>query len=189
MVKVNKKALSAFIENYMKEMEELQVQLRKKGQDAIEHLWKELSKEVPSLGAIVWTQYTPYFNDGEECHFGVNEPEFYALTAGEVDEEYDPAYGSSELPLGNKWIPQDMTFEEFQKKYGKWYDKNDFDTRQKMSALITQEQANILAEVSALLQSGEFSDTLQYVYDNHVRVTILLTADGVKTRTESYDHE
>jgi hypothetical protein len=30
----------------------------------------------PTMHSFGWTQYTPYFNDGEPCVFGVNEPWF-----------------------------------------------------------------------------------------------------------------
>ena len=30
----------------------------------------------PEVKTIRWVQYTPYFNDGDECYFGVQEPYF-----------------------------------------------------------------------------------------------------------------
>ncbi len=32
--------------------------------------------ECPKVQAVIWSQYTPYFNDGDECVFSVNEPNF-----------------------------------------------------------------------------------------------------------------
>lgn len=32
--------------------------------------------ENPAVQAIVWSQYTPYFNDGDTCKFGINEVYF-----------------------------------------------------------------------------------------------------------------
>lgn len=34
---------------------------------------QDIFDRCPSLSHIVWTQYTPYFNDGETCTFGVHE--------------------------------------------------------------------------------------------------------------------
>lgn len=31
-----------------------------------------LFQQYPQLKSVSWTQYTPYFNDGEECRFSVN---------------------------------------------------------------------------------------------------------------------
>lgn len=33
---------------------------------------EEVFKKYPDIKNIGWTQYTPYFNDGEPCEFGVN---------------------------------------------------------------------------------------------------------------------
>jgi hypothetical protein len=35
---------------------------------------KPIFKKYPKINAIGWNQYTPYFNDGEECEFEVHEP-------------------------------------------------------------------------------------------------------------------
>ena len=32
---------------------------------------KELFTTLPKIQAVRWTQYTPYFNDGDECVFGL----------------------------------------------------------------------------------------------------------------------
>jgi len=49
---------------------------------------KTFMDEHPDVKAIGWTQYTPYFNDGEECVFGVND-----LHASLVDERDDEVGG------------------------------------------------------------------------------------------------
>ena len=38
--------------------------------------FKEFFKKVPEVKVIKWAQYTPYFNDGDACIFGVNEPTY-----------------------------------------------------------------------------------------------------------------
>jgi hypothetical protein len=40
-------------------------------------------EECPKVQAVIWSQYTPYFNDGDECVFSVNEPNF-------VTKNFDP---------------------------------------------------------------------------------------------------
>lgn len=37
---------------------------------------KEAFDRFPTLQAISWCQYAPYFNDGEPCEFSVHDPEF-----------------------------------------------------------------------------------------------------------------
>ena len=40
---------------------------------------KELQNEFPFINSFSWKQYTPYFNDGEECVFraGTSKGEIY----------------------------------------------------------------------------------------------------------------
>lgn len=45
--------------------------------------------EHPELVTVSWTQYTPYFNDGSECYFSVNEQYVNGLDSyGEESSEY-----------------------------------------------------------------------------------------------------
>lgn len=36
-------------------------------------------KDIPNFLRLEWSQYTPYFNDGDTCHFSINEPQIYLL--------------------------------------------------------------------------------------------------------------
>lgn len=51
--------------------------------EASKDLFSRFWEENPKVHAIVWTQYTPYFNDGETCYFRVGE--MYPMTK----ENYD----------------------------------------------------------------------------------------------------
>lgn len=62
-------------------------------------------EECPKVQAVVWSQYTPYFNDGDECVFGVNDPCFVTKNFDRDDlqnpYEYEDAdeYGCLSIPL------------------------------------------------------------------------------------------
>jgi hypothetical protein len=49
----------------------------------------ELFEEFPELESFSWTQYTPYFNDGDTCEFSANidYPEIEGI--GEANDDYD----------------------------------------------------------------------------------------------------
>lgn len=54
----------------------------------------EIFKNIPQLKAISWIQYTPYFNDGDECRFSIREiiyynyiPDRYFRYAEEFEDE------------------------------------------------------------------------------------------------------
>lgn len=42
---------------------------------------------VPGVEAVKWNQYTPYFNDGEPCEFGIGEA--YVRITGQDEEAGD----------------------------------------------------------------------------------------------------
>lgn len=41
--------------------------------------------DVPGVKALIWDQYTPYFNDGDPCEFSVNEVR--VILAGDSDDD------------------------------------------------------------------------------------------------------
>lgn len=59
------------------------------GQTLIKEVFTSFFNETPDIKLIAWTQYTPYFNDGEECIFEINDP-FYSLKDVDVSTLGDP---------------------------------------------------------------------------------------------------
>ena len=52
----------------------------------------ELFDKYPNLVSFSWTQYAPYFNDGEACTFGVNAddiPAEFTEDSGDIIDFYD----------------------------------------------------------------------------------------------------
>lgn len=45
--------------------------------------------ENTRIKSIRWSQYTPYFNDGDECVFCVNDPYFSESEYGDIDDGVD----------------------------------------------------------------------------------------------------
>lgn len=64
--------------------------LRKEGEAAVKEAFKDLFEKFPELELIWWTQYTPYFNDGDVCTFRVNE--FYSVFSDPTDPEGETDY-------------------------------------------------------------------------------------------------
>lgn len=70
---------------------ELDATIRDYGEGAIKQLVKAFMTKHPYVTALMWRQYTPYFNDGDPCIFGVNEPEVFIVP--ELCATYDPHHG------------------------------------------------------------------------------------------------
>lgn len=90
--KAKKKAkkLTKSISDLKKLKEEYEKVLREKGQEIMKEAIEAFFKANPKVTGVAWSQYTPHFNDGDPCVFGVNEPGF---SVSEVDKSDFPAHG------------------------------------------------------------------------------------------------
>lgn len=64
---------------------EAKEQIGKAGKKAVSALFKNFFAANTDVTAIGWTQYTPHFNDGDPCEFGVRD--FYFNTKADLDFE------------------------------------------------------------------------------------------------------
>jgi hypothetical protein len=61
--------------NLSAQLTEIQERTRREAQEVLKPGLKEFMDSHLDVEAIRWTQYTPYFNDGETCTFGVHDLE------------------------------------------------------------------------------------------------------------------
>ncbi len=54
-----------------------------KMKSSFKELFEEFFKEAPNIQALAWSQYTPYFDDGNECVFDIHEIIF-------ITKNFDP---------------------------------------------------------------------------------------------------
>jgi hypothetical protein len=106
-------ALKTMIENLKKAREAYDKQLAALGENAQKAVVESLAELIPKGKVLVWSQYTPYFNDGEACTFSVRDP--YLQDENE-DDEHDP-YEGDDLPKGlaKAWdaLPEDLMEKAF----------------------------------------------------------------------------
>jgi hypothetical protein len=69
------------------ELEELKKQHLEKSKILFGNVSKALFEKHPLLESFSWPQYTPYFNDGDECTFSahVDEPDMNGIDGYEID--------------------------------------------------------------------------------------------------------
>ncbi|MGZ4850513.1 MAG: hypothetical protein ACXV2C_03930 [Candidatus Bathyarchaeia archaeon] len=77
------------IDQIVTEFEVVKKEFEKKAATALKKAFTEFFNSNPRVGQIYWCQYSPYFNDGEECVFGVHE--MYA-NVGEEPYEFGREY-------------------------------------------------------------------------------------------------
>lgn len=138
---------------------------------AKEAFTKEASTLLNDLGidSFSWTQYTPYFNDGDICVFGVN-----------ADWDYSVQINGHPLTDFWKYDWQD-TKEYFLRDITDNY--NDWDDE------IERSEGEFVPPVSAYRDVGEFinsfdEDDLEYMFGEGL---VVVTKDGITT--DYYEHD
>lgn len=86
-----------------------QAEMRDKSKGLIEAAVNRFLDSCPEVTGVHWTQYTPYFNDGDSCEFGVNEMCYHILD--DEDDEIEP-YESTTLYTGDALKSAEEKLEE-----------------------------------------------------------------------------
>jgi len=63
---------------------------------------KKIFSDHPRLIAFKWSQYTPYFNDGDTCEFGINDAYYKFDDTEEEDGDYGDGFQSVYSYKGNE---------------------------------------------------------------------------------------
>lgn len=75
-----------------KRMEDLKQEMKIAGGDYFKMATLAVFEEYPELESFAWTQYTPYFMDGDVCEFGVN-PDYIDAVINGTEVEVSKCYG------------------------------------------------------------------------------------------------
>jgi hypothetical protein len=70
----------------IKEFDAFMDEFKVKAKVALKEEFKTFFEQNPEVHTIRWTQYAPYFNDGEPCEFSVHEPVFLSAPTDSEDE-------------------------------------------------------------------------------------------------------
>lgn len=156
-----------------------QAELQRKFQEQAQGLFKEITKEFfdknPGITGVVWTQYTPYFNDGDTCVFSVQDPTF---TNAPVDELSDIRWGDYEGDTEGVWAADNVGYVlESDREYHQ-------DTKNAILA-VGGVDAAACALFSKAVGSSEMEDVMQAMFGDHVKV--IATREGFDV--EDYDHD
>ncbi len=124
-------------------------------------LFAPLFAEHPEVKGLKWTQYTPYFNDGDTCEFSSHHEDAEILFAEPDDSAADA--DEDEESDGEYYIPTD--------RFG--YDSKEYKAAAKIQEKFTAE----FPELS--------DDDMESLFGDHVEVTLF--PDRVEV--EEYEHE
>ena len=176
------------LEDYIAQREAAEAVLKKLQADALEVFPKEvqaLFDRHPVLEFVSWTQYAPYFNDGDPCTFSVHEAYINGIS-GDYCETRCPECGYEEEceHLAPYIIPYDE-MESIDKREDESYE--DYNKR-RLAAHIRPEVREAMLEAirDAKKLIGAFSeDTYESMFGDGVQV--VLKRDGIEV--EGYNHD
>lgn len=149
------------VQNLRKEYEKT---IRKEFGAVLSGLTVELFGDFPEVKGVVWTQYTPHFNDGDPCEFGINEPRVM------LDQQFADACGDSIYDYDDESF--EFTTYDIRDKASK------SDVELKLLAI--EEKLN---EFERFL--NEFSMVVKETYGDGVKVTMTPSGGSV----DDYSHD
>lgn len=150
---------------------------KEESQELLKGVFKEFWDKNPGVTAIIWTQYTPYFNDGDTCEFGVHEPVF--TNAKDDDIENVTSYGEYEGDDKSVWAFEGSI--KYILDHNAAYYK---DTQDKIIASGGYDRES-LEGMYGLILEPELEDVFKSMFGDHVRVTA--TRDGFEV--DEYEHD
>lgn len=150
--------INELIENYTAAKKEFQKEATK----LLKEEFKTFFKEVPEVKVIKWTQFTPYFNDGDACIFSVNDPTFSNADDASLVNPWGE-YEGDEDDAGNVFC--------FQGTYG-------------LPKELKGKKA-LISAMDKLICDEAMEDVMLAAFGDHAVVTV--TADGIDV--EEYEHD
>lgn len=158
------------IENLQNEYASMKNTFCESMKQSMKEFFVEFFNENPSINAVIWTQYTPYFNDGDECVFSVSEPCFTNASSENLNDvspwgEYEG--DNDDIVVFTEW--------EVSRRNSNIPD------------FIKSLQINVrsIEYLSSMLQSENMSDIMLETFGDHCRVTA--TRDGFEI--VEYEHD
>jgi hypothetical protein len=181
------------LKDLTEETKRLQKQIEERGKAALLDASKALLDQFPAVQKIYWTQYTPYFNDGEACYFRVNS--VHALMK---NPEKQAKYEAEKRSHEDKQATAKALSEEQRKKLGieleEWIEP-DLDSlcdEEYVSSYSADKKRakygpvwDAIVQLSEWVEDSANKDTLETVFGDHVQVCIARAGVTV----EEYEHE
>ena len=148
--------------------------LRSSLEPEIEPALRGLLQKYPTVKAFYWTQYTPYFNDGDRCEFSVND---VSVSFKDVsnDSSASEQVRESDEEVEDEPAEEDEDNYDYDERGGflDYYSLGRDDPRR----IVIQEINSFVQAIPADLMESAFGDGMRVVVDR----------DGVETM--DYEHE
>ena len=146
----------------------------------VKPLFDKLPEVIKTIG---WIQYTPYFNDGDECRFSVHCDIDYGIriNRGYLDDLEDEDGEDVKLFGSSLYAMRHFGTD----RYAEWVEKYPEDKINEETKERDLEIYNTLKEFSDLIYSID-ADILKDLFEDHSE--IIVHRNGT-VETEEYDHD
>lgn len=131
--------------------------------ESLNSLAGDIFKTIPELKAISWIQFTPYFNDGDECVFSIREVIFYNFIPNRYFR-YAEEFEDDEYPE-NYWAAGDYELG-------------------KNKTTLSEEKIKFLKKFETTINQNR--DFVKEIFGDHSKV--IWNADGIKIEDYSEHH-
>lgn len=183
------------INDSIKEMQEQMRAIEKKAREEGETLFAKeiqpLFDKYDFLGSISWTQYTPWFNDGDECVFGSHHEDAAINSVTDIENDTN----SEGWENGEDWHNQigecikvdnpNYDPEEAQKP---WRERNRLTAKQTLWRY-EGPYGEADNEIRSFLLQFE-DNMMKALFGDHAQVTVKRDDDGqVKVEVDEYQHD
>ena len=149
-----------------KEIAKLKAEAQQMASDAFDSFCKEIFENHPKVESFGWSQYTPYFNDGDTCTFSANT-DYISINGEYVDD--------------SKWINEKTVTD-----WGTWNrDLRIYEGRVEVPNLdYDPELSKGADEITEFLRNFD-NDFYITRFGDHAEITV--TPDGVDV--DEYEHD
>lgn len=152
------------IRNLKDKMAAVRDEMKRVGRVALQEAFDDFFAKVPEAEAIVWVQYTPYFNDGDTCEFSVHDMQLkLSAKAREEMLGIEDAEADHEDWLDNRWESDESDLDDLEDPRG-------------------PEIANLFSELAGDVVD---EDLFLATFGDHVAVTV--TRTGI--RADDCEHD
>jgi|SRR5579885_2153123 len=163
--------------------------LQQEGKAAVKDAFKDLFDKYPEIRSVVWSQYTPYFNDGDTCTFSVHEFDVNLGTDETIKEDVEAKKAEMKVAAdaGDYKKAQRLKDEVDRLMERLDGDEDDYSYGETLYSLRKSKNPREVEIANAVrdLQRELPEDVLESVFGDHVK--IVATRKGFKVSDQEHD--
>lgn len=176
------------IDEILEKITGLQKALEEEGRKELGALFDGYFERHPDVECIRWNQFTPYFNDGEECIFGIHEI-YLGFRSDTLTERQLKDYDSDDVLVSedDELDYSEVELHEAEEDDAAYLALFCVDSHSYYVERWSPEQNEAFAEAKQISNvMRQLGSVMEVIYDNHCMVTV--RAGGV-VKVEEFEHE